>query len=361
MKKIALTILIAVFSSSLAFAGDSLPESSGNAATATALAANGANCAANSFPLGVDASGAAESCSTSISGNSATATALAANPADCLSNQFATNIAASGALTCAAIADADVPNNITITLAATATALAANGGNCSSGSYPLGVDASGAVESCGTTITGNAGTATALAADPGDCGSNTYATNIAASGALTCASITDASLSATVTNTDVAETIASNWVNTANPWADNEVADALTISGGTVNSSVIGGSTPAAGSFTTLTSTGILTLSTTAGITASVTQTQGQQPLTTTVNEVATVASNNNTVTLPIAAAGVIVVVINNGANTLQIFPASGDAIDGGSVNASKTLGTGANVIFVAHDATNWNRLNVTL
>lgn len=46
----------------------------GNAATATALAANGANCSASSFPLGVDASGAVESCSTDISGNAATAT-----------------------------------------------------------------------------------------------------------------------------------------------------------------------------------------------------------------------------------------------------------------------------------------------
>lgn len=73
----------------------------GNASTATALAANGANCAANSYPLGVDASGAAESCGTNISGN-----------------------------------------------AATATALAANGANCTSGNYPLGVDASGATESC---------------------------------------------------------------------------------------------------------------------------------------------------------------------------------------------------------------------
>ena len=31
-----------------------------------------------------------------------------------------------------------------------------------------------------------------------------------------------------------AETITGNWVNTANPWADNEVADAITINGGTV-------------------------------------------------------------------------------------------------------------------------------
>lgn len=35
---------------------------SGNAGTATALAANGANCSAGSYPLGVDASGAVESC-----------------------------------------------------------------------------------------------------------------------------------------------------------------------------------------------------------------------------------------------------------------------------------------------------------
>jgi len=46
----------------------------GTASLATALAANGANCSAGSYPLGVDASGAAESCGTSISGNAATVT-----------------------------------------------------------------------------------------------------------------------------------------------------------------------------------------------------------------------------------------------------------------------------------------------
>jgi hypothetical protein len=46
--------------------------------------------------------------------NVATATALAANPTDCAANQFANTIAASGNLTCAAIGDADVPNTITI-------------------------------------------------------------------------------------------------------------------------------------------------------------------------------------------------------------------------------------------------------
>lgn len=42
-------------------------------------------------------------------------------------------------------------------------------------------------------------------------------------------SVNDAALSANVAHLNVAETIASDWVNTANPWADNEVVDDLTI------------------------------------------------------------------------------------------------------------------------------------
>ncbi len=56
-----------------------------------------------------------------LTGNASTATALAANPSDCAANQFATTIAANGNLTCASIADADVPNNITIDLATLAS------------------------------------------------------------------------------------------------------------------------------------------------------------------------------------------------------------------------------------------------
>ena len=60
----------------------------GNAATATALAANGANCTAGSFPLGVDASGAAETCTalpTTITGTASQITASAATGAVTLS------------------------------------------------------------------------------------------------------------------------------------------------------------------------------------------------------------------------------------------------------------------------------------
>jgi len=73
-------------------------------------------------------------------------------------------------------------------------------------------------------------------------------------------SVDDGALSVNVAHLNVAETIASNWVNTTNPWADNEVIDALTISAGTVNNSAIGATTPLTGAFTTLSATGLTSL-----------------------------------------------------------------------------------------------------
>lgn len=90
----------------------------GEAVTAAALAANPADCVAGEYATTIAASGTL-SCAvvafSQVSGSvtdaqvpnnitvdlAATATALAANPADCGANQYATTIAASGALTCA--------------------------------------------------------------------------------------------------------------------------------------------------------------------------------------------------------------------------------------------------------------------
>lgn len=83
-----------------------------------------------------------------------TATALAANPADCFANQFATTIAASGALTCAALVDADIPNTITVDLAATATALAANPSACNGGDFVTDIAANGTL-TCSTPAGGS--------------------------------------------------------------------------------------------------------------------------------------------------------------------------------------------------------------
>lgn len=90
------------------------------------------------------------------------------------------------------------------------------------------------------------------------------------------------------------------------------------------------------------------------GISASTTQSQGQGPITKDVNEVSTVANANDTVTLPNALTYArYCTIINNGANTLQIFPASGDDL-GAGVDTSTTLASGSNITFVNYDATHW-------
>lgn len=93
----------------------------------------------------------------------------------------------------------------------------------------------------------------------------------------------------------------------------------------------------------------------TTGITASTTQTQGQGALTSNINVIATCANDNDTVTLPTAAAGIWAMVINEGAEELQVFPASGDNLGEGS-NTATVLKPGEKEIFWAVDATNWKR-----
>jgi hypothetical protein len=136
----------------------------GNASTATALAADGANCTAGQFPLGVDASGAVQSCTalpTTITGTTNQITASAATGAITLSIPTSPTLPGTTTGTFSGNLTGAVTGN-----ASTATALAANGANCSAGQFPLGVDASGAVESCTalpTTITGTANQITASA------------------------------------------------------------------------------------------------------------------------------------------------------------------------------------------------------
>jgi len=104
---------------------------------------------------------------------------------------------------------------------------------------------------------------------------------------------------------------------------------------------------------TELSSGVVLQYETSATLTASTTQTQGQEPLVSTINEVSVVANANDTVTLPSALAGSCVRIINNGANTLRIFPASGDDA-GAGVDTQVTLASGSNVHYCAYDATTW-------
>lgn len=136
----------------------------------------------------------------SVTGNAGTATALAANPADCAADQFATTIAANGNLTCAAVAYAQVTGTPTL------GTLASQDGTFSGTS-------SGTNTGDQTTITGNAGTATALAANPTDCSAGQFASAIAASGNLSCAQVNYTDLTGTVPNAPTATALAANGAN----------------------------------------------------------------------------------------------------------------------------------------------------
>lgn len=99
--------------------------------------------------------------------------------------------------------------------------------------------------------------------------------------------------------------------------------------------------------------------STTASITASTTQTLGQQPLTAVFNEISTVANPDDVVTAPPAVTGRPVIITNHGLNRLQIFPTSGDDL-GYGVNVSTFLEENGSVTFRAHNATNWDLVSST-
>ena len=88
-----------------------------------------------------------------------------------------------------------------------------------------------------------------------------------------------------------------------------------------------------------------------AGLTASVTQTQGNGAITVASGElncivqVATCATTNDTITLPAAVVGRSVLVANDGAETLRIWPASGENLGAGADTAT-TLATTARARF---------------
>jgi len=90
-----------------------------------------------------------------------------------------------------------------------------------------------------------------------------------------------------------------------------------------------------------------------AGIIASTTQTQGQQPLTADNNIISTVANTNDTVTLRSASPSHTQRIVNLGINTLQIFPALGNDL-GSGIDVPTTLETSAIIRFFAFDETSW-------
>jgi len=109
----------------------------------------------------------------------------------------------------------------------------------------------------------------------------------------------------------------------------------------------------------TITFTAPTVRSVNSGITASTSQSQGNGALTATFNQISTVANANDVVTLITALKGIAQEIANDGANDLQIFPASGDDL-GAGLNLSTSLEPGESIVFIAFDNTNWNFASVS-
>jgi hypothetical protein len=95
----------------------------------------------------------------------------------------------------------------------------------------------------------------------------------------------------------------------------------------------------------------------TTSITAGSTQTQaGATALTNDINNVTTVGTTGDGVKLPSAVAGRRISIHNNGANALQVWPNTGDTIDGGAANAvdSNSLAAGGHRVYEAISTTAW-------
>ena len=102
----------------------------------------------------------------------------------------------------------------------------------------------------------------------------------------------------------------------------------------------------------------ILNLSATNAIAASETQTQAASTaLVSDINRVTTATETAGGVSLPTATSGRRVLIINAAtANSLQVWPGTGDKIDDQTVNAAAAtlMGVGSSREFIAVDTTNW-------
>jgi hypothetical protein len=160
------------------------------AATATALAANGGNCSAGQYPLGVDAAGAVESCT-------ADDDAPEAGDMPAGSNQTtftidADNTGGSEPANGAGYRIEGGSGDVTALYDATDNQLDFAG---AASGYTF--DAAVVANVTGN-VTGNASTATALASNPTDCSANQFANAIAANGNLTCAGLVDGDIPAAI-------------------------------------------------------------------------------------------------------------------------------------------------------------------
>lgn len=131
------------------------------------------------------------------------------------------------------------------------------------------------------------------------------------------------------------------------------------LSGATIENSIIGGTTPAAGTFSTVSATNVVSTGDLYVASATVAATGSTQ---TDAAQIAggftlvTAADATKGVKLPAAAAGRVVIIKNGDAANaiLKVWPSSGDGINAVAVDSSYSMAAKTSAMFVAYDATTW-------
>ena len=98
----------------------------------------------------------------------------------------------------------------------------------------------------------------------------------------------------------------------------------------------------------------------TTGITAAGSTQGTATALTKEINVVSTVSSGANGVVLPAAVAGMVLIINNTSANTLNVYPATGAAINSGSANAAYSHSSAASIQYYATSGTQWYTVGAT-
>ena len=118
---------------------------------------------------------------------------------------------------------------------------------------------------------------------------------------------------------------------------------------------VVGGVSPAAGTFMTFTSTGLQAGSVAATVTAHAGGTQAAAfALTKQKNYISVCATGGDSVRLPASVAGMTVVIFNGGAASAQVYGAGTDTIDGVATATGVPLANGKRAEYICFAAGNW-------
>ena len=96
------------------------------------------------------------------------------------------------------------------------------------------------------------------------------------------------------------------------------------------------------------------------GITAAGTTQGGATALSKEINIVSTVSGGANGVLLPTAVAGMVIIINNTSATTLNVYPATGAAINTGAANAAYSHIASASLQYYAPTTTQWYTVGAT-